>query len=341
MKNDLNPVFSKTKDRRKIAPFVFRISYLIFLIFLTACTAQKPNDEPSGQDKLIVVGFSQVGSESDWRNGNTKSMQEALSIENGYRLIFDDAQQKQEKQITAIRNFINQGVDYIVLAPTTEQGWDTVLAEAKTAGIPVIIVDRQIEVSDPELFTCWIGSNFLNEGEIAVGWMDKNLPKELRIVHLQGNIGSSAQIGRTEGLEKGLQDHPGWELVFQAPGDFVQAKGQELIGTLLSEGTDFDVIFSENDNMSYGAIEALKENGVQPGKDVTIISFDASRDALRLLLAGELNLDVECNPNHGPRVRALIEQIERGETPRKYTYVAETFFDTSSVTEEIIAQRGY
>ena len=320
---------------------IFLISYFFLLLFLPSCTDQKPNDIPEQQDKLIVVGFSQVGSESDWREGNTKSMQEALSVENGYRLIFDDAQQKQERQITAIRNFINQGVDYIVLAPTTEQGWDTVLAEAKAAGIPVIIVDRQIEVSDPDLFTCWVGSNFLSEGEIAVSWMDHNLPADIRIVHLQGNIGSSAQIGRTEGLDKGLQDHPGWELVFRAPGDFVQAKGQELIRSLLADNTDFNVIYSENDNMAYGAIEALKDKGLQPGKDITIISFDASRDALRLIMDGEINLDVECNPKHGPRVRALIEQIERGETPRKYTYVAETFFDASSVTEEIISQRGY
>ncbi len=341
MKKQLKDKSYKIRDLRKRSSFIFLISYFLFLIFLPSCTKQKPNEASDPQDKLIVVGFSQVGSESDWREGNTKSMLEALSIENGFRLIFDDAQQKQERQITAIRNFINQGVDYIVLAPTTEQGWDTVLAEAKAAGIPVIIVDRQIEVSDPDLFTCWVGSNFLSEGEIAVNWMDHNLPEELQIVHLQGNIGSSAQIGRTEGLTQGLQSHPKWELVFQAPGDFVQAKGQELIQSLLANQTDFNVIYSENDNMAYGAIEALKEKGIRPGEDVTIISFDASREALRLIMNGEINLDVECNPKHGPRVRALIEQIERGETPRKYTYVAETFFDVSSVTEEIIAQRGY
>ena len=341
MRNHQTPVGCVSGSKRKCPAFVYLIPFFVLLLFSAACTVQKTNDEPDKGTKQIVVGFSQVGSESDWRNGNTISMQEALSAENGYRLIFEDAQQKQEKQITAIRNFINQGVDYIVLAPTTEQGWDTVLAEAKTAGIPVIIVDRQIEVSDPDLFTCWVGSDFLSEGETAVRWMDHQLPESLRIVHLQGNIGSSAQIGRTQGLENGLRDHPGWELVFRAPGDFVQAKGQELIQSLLAEKTDFNVIFSENDNMAYGAIEALKEKGIRPGQDITIISFDASRDALRLIMDGEINLDVECNPKHGPRVRALIEQIERGETPRKYTYVAETFFDASSVTEEIIAQRGY
>ena len=320
-------------------PFL-TLSFL-FLFFVCGCTSIKITEENIQQSDLVVVGFSQLGSESDWRKGNTESMLKAFSTENGYRLIFEDAQQKQEKQITAIRNFINQGVDYIVLAPNTEQGWDTVLAEAKAAGIPVIIVDRQIEVSDPELFTCWVGSNFLKEGEIAVDWMANNLPENARIVHLQGNLGSSAQIGRTEGLKQGLKDHPEWELVFQAPGDFVQAKGEEIIETLLAEGIDFNVIYSENDNMTYGAIEALKEHGMKPGIDVTIISFDAGREALKLILSGEINLDVECNPKHGPRVRALIEQIEIGEIPRKYTYVAESSFDASSTTEEIIGQRGY
>lgn len=308
---------------------------------LCACSpAQVDTDVPAAQD-LVVVGFSQVGAESDWRNGNTKSMQQALSVENGYRLILDDAQQKQEKQITAIRNFINQGVDYIVLAPTTERGWDTVLAEAKAAGIPVIIVDRMIEISDTGLFTCWIGSDFRREGDIAVEWMAEHLPKDLRIVHLQGNIGSSAQIGRTEALENGLAAHPEWRLIFRENGDFIQAKGQELIDGLLRRGEEFDVIYSENDNMAYGAIDALKKAGLTPGRDVYLISFDASSAALRRILAGEICLDVECNPLHGPRVRAIIEQLQNGETPPKFTYVEETYYDQSNLTEEVIAARGY
>ena len=311
----------------------------LFLILLSACSVKTPAEEP--KNDLIVVGFSQVGSESDWRKANTISMQEAFSTENGYRLIFDDAQQKQEKQITAIRNFINQDVDYIVLAPVTVQGWDTVLTEAKAAEIPVIIVDRMIETDDPDLFTCWIGSNTRREGDTAVKWMEENLDSPLRIVHLQGNLGASAQIGRTEALEEGLRNHPDWNLVFQAPGDFVQAKGQELMESVLADGIDFNVIYSENDNMAYGAVAALKEQGLKPGEDVNIISFDGAHDALYMVLDGELTLDVECNPLHGPRVRTLIEQLERGETPQKYTYVDEAFFDISNLTEEIINQRGY
>lgn len=319
-----------------------RLLFLLFLcLLLCGCGASGAPQNAGEDEKLIVVGFSQVGAESDWRNGNTKSMQQALSVENGYRLILDDAQQKQEKQITAIRNFINQGVDYIVLAPTTERGWDTVLMEAKAAGIPVIIVDRMIEIADTDLFTCWIGSDFRKEGDTAVSWMEAHLPASPAIVHLQGNIGSSAQIGRTEGLNSALKAHPDWQLVFRGSGDFIQAKGQELIEALLREGAQFNVIYSENDNMAYGAIDALKAAGLQPGRDVTLIAFDASSTALHLILEGEINLDVECNPMHGPRVQAIIEQLQRGETPPKFTYVEETFFDISSLTEEIIAARGY
>ena len=324
---------------------MFHIFGLVLMIVLTCCIfwgcgSEGPAPEPEEKD-LIVVGFSQVGAESDWRNANTISMSDALSVENGYRLILEDAQQKQQKQITAIRNFINQGVDYIVLAPTRETGWDTVLTEAKEAGIPVIIVDRMIETSDLDLFTCWIGSDFRQEGDKAVKWMEEHLTEPLRIVHLQGNIGSTAQIGRTKGLDAGLGNHDDWQLVFRESGDFTQAKGQELMEKILNKEIGFNVIYSENDNMAYGAIDALKEAGIRPGEDVAIISFDASNHALHLILDGEINYDVECNPLHGPRVQAVIEQLERGETPLKFTYVEEEAFDRSNLTEEIIENRGY
>ena len=314
---------------------------LLCCVLLSGCTGANKNGENAYED-FIVVGFSQVGAESDWRNANTKSMQEALSEANGYRLILDDAQQKQERQITAIRNFIHQGVDYIVLAPTTEKGWETVLAEAKAAKIPVIIVDRMIEIENDDLFTCWIGSDFLGEGRNAVRWMENRFGDEpLRIVHLQGNLGSSAQLGRTAGLNEGLDRNPQWELVYRENGDFTQAKGQELVEALLAAGLEFNVLYSENDNMAYGAINALKNAGLTPGKDVTIISFDAGRHALELVMSGEISYDVECNPLHGPRVEAIIQRLEAKQTPPKLTYVEEASFDTETITQSILDSRGY
>ena len=315
---------------------------MLACLLLTACSSVGNAPSTAEEPHLIVVGFSQVGAESDWRNANTRSMQTALSADNGFRLILDDAQQKQEKQITAIRNFINQGVDYIVLAPTTERGWETVLSEAKAAGIPVIIVDRMIEIKDSDLFTCWIGSDFRKEGAAAVAWMEQRFQDQpLRIVHLQGNIGSTAQIGRTDSLDAGLMAHPQWQLVFRGSGDFTQAKGQELVEALIRDNTAFDLIFSENDNMAYGAIDALKKAGLIPGRDETILSFDASSTALHMILDGEISFDAECNPLHGPRVRAIIEQLEAGRTPPKYTFVEEAVFEREGLTEAIIEARGY
>ena len=321
---------------------------MVALCLLGGCAAPDGATTDEGYDDLIVVGFSQVGAESDWRNANTRSMQQALSAENGFRLIIDDAQQKKERQITAIRNFIHQGVDYIVLAPTTEDGWETVLGEAKAAGIPVIIIDRMIDRSlatgEPgdDLFTCWIGSDFTRQGNAAVAWLESRFGSApVRIVHLQGNYGSSAQVGRSASLDEGLRRNPQWTLVARDSGDFTQAKGQELVEAYLAQGIGFDVIFSENDNMAYGAIDALKNAGLTPGKDVTIVSFDANRKALEMVAAGEIGFDVECNPLHGPRVKAVIEQLERGEAPLKYTYVEESAFDSQGLSRELIDSRGY
>lgn len=316
---------------------------LVCMLLLSGCTkAATPSKSTASYDKKIVVGFSQVGSESNWRKANTVSMTQALSEDNGFHLIFSDAQQSNDKQIRAIRSFIKQKVDYIIVAPVTEQGWDEVLAEARDAGIPVIIVDRMIDVEDQSLFTCWVGTNSEREGAIAVQWMATNFgDTPLRIAHLQGTMGSTAQLGRTSPLDNGLADHPQWTLAFRGSGDFTQAGGRQLIAAQLKRGAEFDLIYAENDDMAYGAIDALKEAGINPGEDVTIISFDANLHALELAMAGELNYVVECNPLHGPKVRAIIEQLEAGETPQKYTYVEGTTFEAAAVTQELLDSREY
>ena len=225
------------------------------LFSLTACgssngskDAKKADD--SSKSGNITVGFSQVGAESDWRTANSTSMKETFSEENGYTLIFDDAQQKQENQIKAIRNFIQQEVDYIVLAPVTETGWDTVLKEAKDAGIPVIIVDRMVKVSDDSLYTAWVGSNFELEGKKAAAWLKAYLEatgrgdEKINIVDIQGTIGASAQIGRTKGLEAACKENKNWTLLAKETGEFTQAKGQEVMESLLKKhGDDIDVVY--------------------------------------------------------------------------------------------------
>ena len=324
------------------------LAALILLVSI-CCVGCGQNDVPVQEEDLIRVGFSQVGSESDWRMANTASMISALSEENGFELIFDNAKQKQENQLLAIRNFIQQDVDYIVLAPIAESGWDDVLQEAKDAGIPVIIVDRQIAVGDESLYTSWVGSNFLEEGQRAIRWLEGTIQQQgrlnqpLRILHIMGTDGATAQIQRTKALNDAVRTHPGWKIVSRLRGEYTEAKAYELVRDFLQTGEEIDVIYSENDNMTFGAIRALEEAGIRCGTDgdVMIISFDAVRDALELCLEGKISVCVECNPLHGPRVASLIRQLEAGETPAKLTYVDETFFSPGVLSEEIISGREY
>ena len=326
------------------------------------------NVEETVSDEYIVVGFSQLGAESDWRSANTESMKSAFTTENGYTLIFEDGQQKQTNQITAIRTFIQQEVDYIVLAPVTETGWDTVLQEAKDAGIPVIIVDRMVDVSDDSLFTCWVGSDFELEGKKMAEWLkqytlkEKIEPSDIHIVNIQGTIGASAQIGRTKGLADAATEN-GWDLMAEVTGDFTQAKGKEVMESLLKRYDNINVVYCENDNEAFGAIEAIEEAGKKTGSDIAngeimVLSFDGVKeDAMNYVLQDKITCIAECNPLHGPRVKAIIEALEAGSTPEKYSYVDEEIYSASEVvknlsldginydvtilTQDIIDQRSY
>ena len=317
--------------------------------------------EDSGSD-LITVGFAQVGAESDWRMANSESMKETFSEENGYELIFDDAQQKQENQIKAIRNFIQQEVDYIVLAPVTETGWDTVLQEAKDAGIPVITVDRMVDVSDDSLYESYVGGNFLLKGQKAAEWLkayaDAKGITELNIAHIQGTIGASAQIGRTQGLEEAAEKY-GWNIVAQQTGEFTQAKGQEVMESMLKQYDNINVVYCENDNEAFGAIEAIKAAGktVGPDGDILVMSFDTTKQGITDTLSGDIIVNTECNPLHGPRVEQIIKQLQAGETPEKQAYVEEgiyahgsdvasvsidgTDYEVTEVTQDVVDARAY
>jgi simple sugar transport system substrate-binding protein len=316
------------------------------MLALAACSqsGKSINDPYDNPDGLILIGFSQVGAESDWRLANTKSMRETFSETNGYKLVLKDAQNKHENQIAAVREFISKKVDYIVIASVSEEGWEDVLNDAKTAGIPVIIVDRMINVPE-DLYTCWVGSNFRKEGDTAVSWMEETFEdkESLKIVHLQGSMGSSAQIGRTDGLQAGVSNNAGWEIIYQATGDFYESKGKEVMEYVLKQNTQFDVVYCENDNMAYGAIAAMEAANKSFGLNgsISVISFDATKKGLNETLNGNINYNVECNPLHGPRVEAIIRQLEKGETPDKLAYVEETAFDAATITQENIDARAY
>lgn len=332
---------------KKLVSFV-----LIALMAMSFVFAQGTGEQAaaaSSGDDLIVVGYAQVGAESDWRMANTASFRSTFTEENGYRLIFDDAQQKQENQIKAIRNFIQQDVDYIVLAPVVETGWETVLQEAKDAGIPVILSDRMIDVSDDSLYVAWVGGNFIKEGEDSGKWLIEYLEsqgrgsEDINIVTLQGTIGASAQIGRTEGFGNILATMPNWHMLAMQTGEFTQAKGQEVMESFLKSYPDIDVVVAENDNMAFGAIDAIKAAGrtCGPNGDIIIFSFDAVGAAFDAMIAGDLNAAFECNPLHGPRVDEIIKKLEAGETVEKIQYVDETYFDTSMDLPAIKATRLY
>ncbi|MDR3304421.1 MAG: ABC transporter substrate-binding protein [Clostridiales Family XIII bacterium] len=332
---------------KKILALLLLLS--VFLIVFTACQKNAPagdsqsGDTPDGDEGLITVGFSQVGAESDWRMANTKSMKETFTEENGYKLIFKDAQQKQENQIEALRGFVKARVDYIVIAPLVETGWDEVLAEVRDAGIPIIIADRMIDVSDDTLYACWVGSDFRSEGDAAAAWMEETLGPDLKIAHMQGTLGASAQIGRTDGLDAALAKNAGWELVLRDSGDFTEVNGKEVMERFLKENSGFDVLYCENDNMAFGAIDALRAAGKSFGADggITIISFDATHAGLDDTLAGLIHYNVECNPLHGPRVAEIITQLQAGRTPQKLNYVDEISFDAATITQADIDARDY
>ena len=308
-------------------------------------SSDKSSDSSSSSDDVITVGFSQVGAESDWRTANSQSMKDTFSKENGYDLIFDDAQQKQENQITAIRNFIQQEVDYILLAPVTETGWDTVLQEAKDADIPVIIVDRMVDVSDDSLYTTWIGTDALCEGRKAAEWLN----------------------GFAEAKVIAASDKYGWDLVAQQTGEFTQAKGQEVMESMLKQYDNINVVYCENDNEAFGAIDAIEAAGKTVGSDIAngeimVISFDTTHAGLQDVLDGKIECDVECNPLHGPRAEELIKKLEAGEDVDKQNYVDEEIFahddtvksvkatnsldeekdfDVTPLTQDILDKRAY
>jgi len=319
--------------KKKLGLILLTAALLSLTFVLCSCKAKK--------HKKIVVGFSQIGAESAWRTANSKSVR-SEAAKRGIELKFSDAQQKQENQIKALRAFVAQGVDVIILAPVVVTGWEPVLREIKQAGIPVILSDRSVDVSDDSLYTTFIGSDFTEEGRRAARWLVKKLNgKPANIVELQGTPGSAPANERRKGFLEVIKDHPELKIIKSQTGDFTRAKGKEVMEAFLkAEGDKIDVLFAHNDDMALGAIQAIKEAGYKPGKDILIVSIDSVRDAFEAMIAGELNCTVECNPLIGPQLFDAVEKIVVGEPVPKRIVTEEGVF-TQEQAAEVIGTRQY
>ncbi|HJV95995.1 MAG TPA: ABC transporter substrate-binding protein [Albitalea sp.] len=287
--------------------------------------------------KKIVLGFSQIGAESEWRTANSESIK-AAAKEAGIELKFSDAQQKQENQIKAIRSFIAQKVDVIAFSPVVESGWDTVLREAKAAKIPVVLTDRAVDSKDTSLYVTFMGSDFTEEGRKAGRWLlekVKGMQGDINVVELQGTVGSAPAIDRKKGFEEIIKAEPRIKIIRSQTGDFTRAKGKEVMEAFLkAEGRKINVLYAHNDDMAIGAIQAIEEAGMKPSKDITIISVDAVKGAFEAMIAGKLDVTVECSPLLGPQLMSAVKDLVAGKTVPKRIVTAEGIFPMEVAAKE-------
>lgn len=300
---------------------------------LTACTTEPADPGTTGtgkgsSDGKLVLGFAQVGAESGWRTANTKSVREAAE-KAGITLKFSDAQQKQENQIKAIRTFIQQKVDVIAFSPVVESGWDTVLKEAKSAGIPVILTDRAVDSQDTSLYRTFLGSDFVKEGQEAGKWLVKEYEgtsDPVNIVELQGTTGSAPANDRRAGFAEVTKGDAKFKVVASQTGDFTRAKGKEVMQAFLKSHKDIDVLYAHNDDMALGAIQAIEEAGRKPGTDIKVISVDGIKDAFVAMQEKKINVVVECNPLLGDQLMDLARKVAAGESVPRRVEVEEGVF---------------
>ncbi|MUT67181.1 ABC transporter substrate-binding protein [Paenibacillus sp. NEAU-GSW1] len=297
-------------------------------------------EEASGGEAAsgkVKLGFSQVGAESGWRSANTDSIKSSAE-EAGFDLKFSDAQQKQENQIKAIRSFIQQKVDVIAFSPVVESGWDTVLKEAKDAGIPVILTDRAVDSQDTSLYKTFIGSDFVEEGRRAGNWLVeqfKGKDGDVNIVELQGTTGSAPAIDRKAGFEEAIKGQANLKIIASQTGDFTRAKGKEVMQAFLKANKDIDVLYAHNDDMALGAIQAIEAAGLKPGQDIIIISIDGVKDGFVAASEGKINFIVECNPLLGPQLMQAVNDVLAGKEIPQRIVTEEGVFTSEDAKKEL------
>jgi ABC-type sugar transport system substrate-binding protein len=289
----------------------------------------------------IKVGFAQTGSESGWRSANTESMKAAFSSANGFDLTFNAADNKPEAQIAAVRSFISQGVDAIVMAPIVSDGWDDVLKEAKDANIPVVLEDRTVSASD-SLYASWVGDDFKKEGETAGAWAAKAYGgTATKMVVLEGTTGSAPANDRAAGFADAIKGTK-IDTIASQTGDFTRDGGKKVMeGFIQKFGlSGINLVFAHNDDMALGAIEAIEAAGGKPGKDINIVSIDGVHDGMQALVDGKINYIVECNPLLGDAAAALVKKVLAGETVEKKNFGVDGSF-TQEQAKAAIDSRKY
>ncbi len=266
----------------------------------------------------VTIAFSQIGQESDWRTANTDSVSNAIKAE-GWDYVYDDAQQKQENQVKALRNFISQNVDYILFTGVVSTGWDEVLKEVNEAEIPLVLLDRMPDNINDIQYAAAFGGDFVEEGRRMALWTANYVKKlgreneELNVVILEGTTGADAATGRQNGIMEILKDYPNLKVIANQTGNFTRAEGQAVMESFLKAHDKIDVLLAHNDDMALGAIESIKAAGLEPGKDIIIVGCDAPKTAFDAIIAGEMNATIECTPLYGPFVVDALKKLMAGE----------------------------
>ena len=306
------------------------------LVALAGCAGGGGDAGGGADDGELVVGFAQVGAESGWRTANTKDIQRAFE-DADIELKFSDAQGKQENQIKAIRSFIQQQVDVISFSPVVETGWDTVLGEAKDAGIPVILTDRSVDSKDESLYESFLGSDFIAEGEKAGDWVVTEFADAdaVKIVELEGTTGAAPANDRATGFRNVIDEDPKFEIIASQTGDFTRAGGKQVMEAFLKSNPEIDLVYAHNDDMGLGAIEAIEAAGLTPGTDIKIVTVDAVKDGMQALADGKINFIVECSPLLGDQLVEVVEAVAAGEDVEKRIVTVETTFNQEQAIEAL------
>src|SRR5215210_5150105 len=287
------------------------------------------------QKDTYKVGFAQVESNNPWRLFRSESMK-AQAAKLGYQLVYTDAAGSAAKQVADVNSMIAQGVDLIFLAPREEKPLIPAVMAAKKAGIPVILLDRNVDQSLAKAgrdYVTFIGSDFVEEGKRAAEALTKAVNGNAKIIQLEGTTGSSPANDRRKGFEDYIKAHPGMKIVASQSGDFVRDKGRQVAETLLQAHPDATAIYAHNDEMAIGAIAALEAAGKKPGQDIIVVSIDGEKDGIQAIIDGKMGATVECNPRFGPKAFETLARYAKGEQIEPWVVNTDRFFDKSNAAQ--------